>query len=179
MPPPRVSPATPVVEMIPPVVASPKLCAAWSKSPQSQPPCTRAIRRLRVDPDPLHRAEVEHDAVVDRPEPGNAVRAVPDGEGEAALAGRVDGDAYVGDVYRAHDREWAPVDHRVVDGTRLVVLGRLCGDHLAAGGVEDRECWSAVHDDGLPVLLDRAGVGWADVWARPVQPKTRWAWSWN
>ena len=45
MPPPRVRPATPVVEMIPPVVASPKLCAAWSKSPQSHPPCTRAIRR--------------------------------------------------------------------------------------------------------------------------------------
>ena len=44
MPPPRVSPATPVVEMIPPVVASPKLCAAWSKSPQSQPPWTRATR---------------------------------------------------------------------------------------------------------------------------------------
>ena len=43
MPPPRVRPATPVVEMIPPVVARPYACVAWSKSPHVAPPPTRAV----------------------------------------------------------------------------------------------------------------------------------------
>src|SRR5438874_7831876 len=44
MPPPNVSPPTPVVEMKPLGVASPKACVAWSTSPQVQPPSTRAVR---------------------------------------------------------------------------------------------------------------------------------------
>ena len=43
-PPPRVSPATPVVETRPPVVASPCACAALSNSAQVHPPPTRARR---------------------------------------------------------------------------------------------------------------------------------------
>ena len=34
----------PVVEMMPPVVASPKACVAWLKSPQVAPPSARAVR---------------------------------------------------------------------------------------------------------------------------------------
>ena len=44
MPPPRVSPPTPVVEMMPPVVASPNGYAAAFRSPQVAPPETRAVR---------------------------------------------------------------------------------------------------------------------------------------
>ena len=43
MPPPRVRPPTPVVEMMPPVVASPNGYAAAFRSPQVAPPETRAV----------------------------------------------------------------------------------------------------------------------------------------
>ncbi len=43
MPPPRVSPPMPVVEMIPPGAASPKAWVAASKSPQVAPPSARAV----------------------------------------------------------------------------------------------------------------------------------------
>jgi len=46
---------------------------------------------------PLHPAEIQHEAVIDGAEAGNAVGAVPDREGQPALPGRVDRDAYVGD----------------------------------------------------------------------------------
>ena len=44
MPPPRVTPATPVWLTMPPVVARPWACVSWSTSPHSAPPCTRAVR---------------------------------------------------------------------------------------------------------------------------------------
>ena len=43
-PPPSVSPATPVVDTRPPVVASPWACVARSSSAQVQPAPTRAVR---------------------------------------------------------------------------------------------------------------------------------------
>ena len=44
MPPPSVRPPIPVVEMMPPAVASPNPYVAWKKSPQVQPPSARAVR---------------------------------------------------------------------------------------------------------------------------------------
>ena len=44
MPPPSVSPATPVWPMMPPVVARPWACVSWSTSPHRAPPCTQAVR---------------------------------------------------------------------------------------------------------------------------------------
>ncbi len=43
IPPPSVSPATPVVEMMPPVVARPNGWVAALKSPQVAPPSARAV----------------------------------------------------------------------------------------------------------------------------------------
>lgn len=43
MPPPSVSPPTPVVEMMPPVVARPNAWVAWLKSPHVAPPSARAV----------------------------------------------------------------------------------------------------------------------------------------
>src|SRR5437899_3365904 len=43
MPPPKVSPAMPVVEMIPPVVARPNAWVAWLTSPHVAPPSARAV----------------------------------------------------------------------------------------------------------------------------------------
>jgi hypothetical protein len=56
-----VRPATPVDETRPPVVARPYCCVARSTSPQVQPAPTRADPALRVDLDPLHRPDVDHD----------------------------------------------------------------------------------------------------------------------
>ena len=44
MPPPRVSPPTPVVEMMPPGAPRPNGYVAWSTSPHVAPPPTRAVR---------------------------------------------------------------------------------------------------------------------------------------
>lgn len=100
---------------------------------------------LRVDADALHRAEVQDDAVVDGAEPRHAVGARADGEVESALAGGVDGDAHIGDVDGADDREGSAVDHRVVHRAGLVVDRRLCGDHLAADRFEHGQYGCAVH----------------------------------
>ena len=55
MPPPRVMPPTPVVEMMPLGVARPKAWVAWSTSPQVAPPSTRAVLCGRIDADAVHR----------------------------------------------------------------------------------------------------------------------------
>ena len=68
MPPPSVKPATPVEETRPPVVARPWACVSWSTSAQTAPPPTVARRACGVDPDAVHRPEVDHDAVVARRE---------------------------------------------------------------------------------------------------------------
>ena len=44
MPPPSVSPATPVCVTMPDGTASPNACVSWSSSPSRTPACTRAVR---------------------------------------------------------------------------------------------------------------------------------------
>ena len=121
MPPPRVSPPTPVVEMIPPVVASPNGYAAALRSPQVAPPPTRAVwfsgstRTPRIDERSMtipssHGAEARH-----------AVRATADRDAQAVLAREPDGGHHVAGVRRLDDRGRLTVDHRVVDLPRLVV----------------------------------------------------------
>ena len=63
-PPPSVSPAIPVSPTTPPVVASPKACVSWSNSCHRTPGCAQAVRADRVDPDPLHRRQVNHQPAV-------------------------------------------------------------------------------------------------------------------
>ena len=43
-PPPRVIPPMPVIETVPPGVASPNACVSWSRSPRCAPPSARAVR---------------------------------------------------------------------------------------------------------------------------------------
>ncbi len=67
IPPPSVSPATPVCVTIPDGTASPNACVSRSSSPSSTPAWARAIRALGIDADALHRREVDHQRVVARP----------------------------------------------------------------------------------------------------------------
>jgi hypothetical protein len=75
----------------------------------------------RVDLEPVHLREVEHDAVVDRAVPGQAVAAAADSEVDAGLADRPDHTGGVVRVGDADDHLRAAVDVAVEHGARLVV----------------------------------------------------------
>src|SRR5690242_19067516 len=129
-PPARVRPAIPVLETTPPVVASPWPAAARLSSFQVAPPCPYRPPR-RVNPDPLHRRQVDHQAAVGNAQAGHVV---------AAAAHRYLGRLLAADGDRVHDvRDGAApgdkrgvlVDQAVVDLAGLLVA-RLCrGDQLA------------------------------------------------
>ena len=123
IPPPSVSPPTPVCETFPAVVASPCSCAALSSSPSS---------RAALDPGPLaagstrtvvHRRQVDHQPALGHGETGDVVPAAANrdlqlrGPAEPDRRGDVGGGRAPGD----HGR--ATVDHRVPDGACLVVPG--------------------------------------------------------
>ena len=78
MPPPSVSPPTPVVEMTPHGTASPWGCVAVSTSPQVAPPPTRTVRVSGIDRHRVEQREIRDDTVVDAPEAAAVVTAAPD-----------------------------------------------------------------------------------------------------
>ena len=86
MPPPSVSPPTPVVEMTPHGTASPCSCVAASTSPHVAPPPTRTVRAPASTDTELHQRQVDDDAVVDAPEAAAVVAAAADRERHAVLA---------------------------------------------------------------------------------------------
>ena len=90
----------------------------------------RAVRR--VDADALHAREVDHQAVVAGAEAGAVVAAAAHGEGQAVLAGEVDGADHIGHIDAAGNQRRALVDHAVVDLARLLVVGVARLDQLAA-----------------------------------------------
>ncbi len=128
MPPPSVSPPTPVVEMMPPVVASPKGYAAALRSPQVAPPARPRGLGDRVDPHAAHRRQVDHEGVVRRTEAGHAVRPAAHGDGQVVVGREPDRGHHVAGVGRPDDQRRAAVDHGVVDASRVVVLGILGRD---------------------------------------------------
>jgi hypothetical protein len=112
-----VIPPTPVVEKIPFGVANPKAWVAWSTSPSVQPPSTGS----RIDADPLHRREVDHQPAVVDAESGAVVPAAADGNEQLAVAAEIDGGNDVARVGAAGDERRTAVDHAVVDLPRLFV----------------------------------------------------------
>ena len=90
--------------------------------------------RRRVDADPAHRRQVDHQAVVDATEPGAVVAAAADGDGQAVLAPEVHRRDDVGDVGAAGDQPRPEVDHAVVERARRVEAGIAGGEHVAAQG---------------------------------------------
>ena len=104
MPPPRVSPPTPVLEMIPAGTARPNAWVAWSTSPSRAPPSTRAVCATGIDADAAHPREVDDEAVVDGAEARRAVAAAADRDVEALVAAEADGRDDVGDVGGTDDQ---------------------------------------------------------------------------
>ena len=130
MPPPSVSPPTPVVEMMPPVVARPNGYVAALKSPHVAPPSARAVlvagstRTPRI-PDRSITTPPSH-----VPNPGTLWPPPRTATVEAVLAREVHGRHHVTGVRRTDDRRRPPVDHGVVDDPRLVVAVIVGSDDL-------------------------------------------------
>ena len=78
---------------------------------------------VRVDPDALHRRQVDDDPAVGGGEPGQAVSTTANGDLELLAARELDGGDDVGDARAANDERRTPVDHPVPDGPSRVVAG--------------------------------------------------------
>ena len=74
MPPPRVKPPTPVVEIIPLGAARPKGCVAWSTSPQMQPAPAVTVPFGRIDSCVFDSRQIDYQASSQTPRPGRYVR---------------------------------------------------------------------------------------------------------
>ena len=190
MPPPRVKPAMPVVEMSPPVVARPKACVSWSKSAQVAPASATARRAAGSTRMAVHAREVDDDAVVDGGEAGDGVPAAAHGDLEVLGAGELERAHHVCDAGAPDDERGTAVEGAVPDHAGLVVAGVGGGDDLAAqalaellhGRVAERvRRWLLLPSGGFPPCgagrvrryagaslrsLSRA-VAIASRWARP------------
>src|SRR5204863_3370464 len=132
MPPPSVRPVMPVVEMIPPVVARPKACVAWLKSPHVAPASARAVlflgstRIVRIGLMSITRPS----SFVPNPgalcPPSRMQRSKPFSRAKLTPA------MTFGHLLRAKHRQRTLVEHAVVDGARLAVIVVIRGDHAAA-----------------------------------------------
>ena len=88
----------------------------------------RACRaRCRVDVDPLHRREIDHQAAVDRGAAGDVVSAAPHRDFEVQRAGQLDGVGDVGGSDAARNQRRPFIDQPVVHAAGVVVpgVGRL------------------------------------------------------
>ena len=123
IPPPSVSPPTPVVPMMPQGTAPPASCVAASTSFQTQPPPTRTVRAaastsMLLIPARSMTTPSSHDA-----QAAAVVAAAADRDQRVLRAGEADHRRHVGGRGAAGDQRRPPVDHRVVDRARLVVSG--------------------------------------------------------
>ena len=133
MPPPSVSPPTPVVEMIPHGTASPCACVAASTSRPgaAAADANRARARGSTD-DRVQQREVDDDAVVDAAEAAAVVAAAADREREVVRRARsAIARATSSGARAARDQRRPLVDHRVEQRPRLVVARVVGPDQLA------------------------------------------------
>ena len=86
--------------------------------------------RLRIDADPLHRPQIDHDAAVADRQAGEAVAAAADRDLEPRLASESQRGDHVGHVGAAGDQRRGSVDRPVPDLAMLVVVGIRPTDEL-------------------------------------------------
>jgi hypothetical protein len=122
-PPPSVSPPTPVLEMMPPVLArTVELGLAVVVAPGRATLGARPAR-ARVDVHRTHGGQVDHEAAVAHRVAGDIVSAAPDGQLEAALAAEAHGRLHVGGAM-APEPPWPGGDRSaVVDTPGVLVCG--------------------------------------------------------
>jgi hypothetical protein len=122
-PPPSVSPATPVVDTRPPVVARSYGWVARSNCDHVAAEPTRDPA-VPVHLDRRHVAHVDHEPVVDERQPGDRVPAGADGERQSLTASVGDRVRDVGRRGAARHERGPTLDHRVVERRGVGVLGR-------------------------------------------------------
>ena len=91
--------------------------------------------RHRIDPDPVHVREVDHHPAVTDGVARDVVSRPPHGEEEVVFARETHGGHHVSGTRRTDDDARPAVDHRVVDGPRLVVSLVARPDHPTADRV--------------------------------------------
>ena len=129
MPPPRVRPATPVVETTPPVVASPYACVAWLKSPHVAPPPARAVF-LAGSTNTLFRSERSRATPSSQvPNPGTLWPPPRTAKSRALSPREVDRGDSVGGRRGSHDDRRSAIVHEVVHAPMLVVVVVARLDH--------------------------------------------------
>ena len=121
MPPPSVSPPTPVVETIPPVVASPCAAVASLKPPQVAPPPARAVRAAGSTSTPCMRDRSATIAPSPVPKPGTLCPPPRTARSRPVSRGVPHDRGHVGRVAHADDGRRTAVDHAVVDPPGLLV----------------------------------------------------------
>jgi hypothetical protein len=90
--------------------------------------------RLRIDPDALHRRQVEDDAALANRQTREAVPATPDGDREAGRSGEPHRGDHVGRAGAARDERGEAI-YRSVPDLALLVVGRIPGSNeLSAKG---------------------------------------------
>ena len=91
--------------------------------------------RGRIDRGAAHPRQVDHQGAVPDAEAGGVVAAAAHRDLQPVGAGELHRGHDVRGVGDTHDHRRSFVDHRVVDGTRLVVPRVGCGDHVTADGL--------------------------------------------
>ena len=97
MPPPRVMPPTPVVEMMPLGVPD-RRHGGVVQIAQRAPALDAGGARVGIDAHAVHRREVDDQPVVDSAQPGAVVAAAADGDEDVVVSREVDRGDDVGDV---------------------------------------------------------------------------------
>ena len=140
IPPPSVSPATPVLETTPPVTARRvQLGLAVDLAPgDAALDAHRSV--LRVDVNALHRHQVDHQPTIDGGASRHVVAAAAHRHLQAQPACELDGIGHVGGAVAAGDQRGALVDQAVVDPSRVLIaavrwLQQLPGE--GGGGLGD------------------------------------------
>ena len=158
-PPPSVTPAIPVVEIWPPVVARPKAWVSRSNSPHVTPGSARRAV-LGIDPCAFHRRQVDHQTVVACGVAGDVVAATAHRHQQLMRASEVKGIDDVGGPAAACDHRRPFIDHTIPDSAGVVVAD--------LAGTERRtlqRCFEVLdgdlldsgigHRPALPQLFDR------------------------
>jgi hypothetical protein len=114
-PPPRVSPAMPVVEMAPPVVARPKTWVSRSNSPQVRAGFGASRALHRIDAYVLDQRQVNHEAPIADRVTRDVVATAAHRDEQIVGAGELDRRDDVGHSGAADDERRVFVDHRVPD----------------------------------------------------------------
>jgi|GEM_PF-2357219 len=132
MPPPRVSPPTPVVETMPPVVARPCRAVVSLKPPQVAPPAALPSRWSGSTVTDRMPAKSGNHRAVGGAEAGHAVPAAADRQLGAGLTGVPHHRSDVLGRSAADHRLRPCVDHSVVDPAGFVVAAVHSGDDRTA-----------------------------------------------